>query len=299
MPITSTRGKAQSITYPVTSLSTPAMVVNAGQSLIVGVSINGTTESVSSVTDTAGNTFIFCNAVNNDGYVRAEIWQAQNIAGNAADAVTVHLTGLAVVSIIAWEYAGVNVETMPSPQDLGSTTGFSTQVTCGVGASAISSWAVTIFAYVATPFIFFCCAQRGILRIAAPDAFIDGGVQIGIGLVDVQAYAAPSSPPAPDFLIATPLGQLTAVADWTLQDPVQWCAVSLELRSTGGPTGHGGSTPSNPPWTPAPAGDLVGWSYTFTIGTSPDAPAITADVTCSYMGGGCTNPNEEFGNPSY
>ncbi len=107
--------------------------------------------------------------------------------------------------------------------------------------------------------------------------------------MDVAGYAAPVG--GFGYLIATPIALLS--------DSTQWAAVSLELRAAGAGGGPGDGTPNNPPWVPPPSGDLVGFSYTFTVAESANAAAETADVTCSYVQDSCDDDAGIKGNRSY
>ncbi len=283
MAIASIHGKTVSPTSSLTYTFFAPIVTVAGDALLVGVAIADTSVSVSSVTDTAGNTFRLMQYSQNDGNVRVEIWEAQGIVGYASDIVTIHLSGSSLVSGILWEFSGVKIETFPSPQDTGTATGFNSQLTVGTAASDITSWVISLFAYPDDPFVGYL-TDRG-SEIAVTPLTWPGGPSVGLAMVAVRPYASGSG-----FVVPTPLGHT---------DLVQFAAVSLEIRSTDAVAGGGGNVPNNPPWQPPPSGTLVGFSYTFTIASSAPAQATTADVTCSYLETVCDSDRSEPGNDAY
>ena len=293
MPIASVRGEANHQIVPQTFSALPPMVVNTGDDLVVGVSIADTSVSVTSITDTAGNTFRLRQFSSNDGNVRAELWEAQGVFGNPADIVVVNLSGSSLVTVIVWEFSGVKVEAYPSPQDIASSTGTNIQVTCGAAAQGISSWVIGIFGYV-NPYPLWAglISQRGTLLQVEPSSD-PSAMNIGLAMMYVRPYASGVGPPG--FVVPTPIALLTGFE----VAPQPFAGVTLELRATEGPGGGGGTTPANPPWTPPPTGTLVGFSYTFTVEASAPAAATSADVTCSYLQSVCDDGSEAAGNDAY
>jgi len=290
MSITSVGGIARYAALPVSTFVVAPMVTTAHHDLVLGVSIGDTDVSVTGVTDSVGNLYRFRVASNNSGNARVEIWEAQNILGSAALFINISLSAPALVSAIAWEYAGVHVESFPSPQDITDATGNGVQISCGVATSNIASWAVCFWGWQNIPDIARVGepVERGTLRANTPISF-PGYDTVGIALMDVRGYSAPVSG---GYLIATPVAYL--------QIPVQWAAASLELRGSGaGSGGSGGTTPTNPPWQPPPSGDLVGFSYTFTVSASAPADSSSADVTCSYVQSVCDDDASTKGNQGY
>ncbi len=102
------------------TIATPALSVTAGNTIIVSVSsYTATKRTVSSITDTAGNTYTRCgNQEAGDASHDQEVWVAANILGNASNVVTVTFSGSAAWRyVIAAQYSGLATL---SPYDVGS-----------------------------------------------------------------------------------------------------------------------------------------------------------------------------------
>lgn len=102
------------------TIATPAFSVTAGNTIIVSVSsYTATKQTVSSITDTAGNTYTRCgNREAGDASHDQEVWVAANILGNASNVVTVTFSGSAAWRyVIAAQYSGLATS---SPYDVGS-----------------------------------------------------------------------------------------------------------------------------------------------------------------------------------
>jgi hypothetical protein len=114
----------------VSSLATAAQNVAAGNLLAVGIRGGANSLTVSSVTDTAGNTFTQCPSARSNTTNMTDIWYAKNTTANASDVVTVTYSGSATFQgVIAEQFVGLNTT---SPQDTsanGHATG--TSVTSG------------------------------------------------------------------------------------------------------------------------------------------------------------------------
>ena len=107
MAITATLGGTINNAVAGTTLTFGAVSLSTGQDVVVAVAILDTTKSVSTITDTALNTYTLKSAVNNGSNVRVEIWEAHNITGNASDVILVTLSGATLASAAFEEYAGV------------------------------------------------------------------------------------------------------------------------------------------------------------------------------------------------
>lgn len=69
---------------------------------------NSATDDITSVTDTAGNTYTKLYTVHDTAdYNSCEVWIASNITGNASNVITGHDSGSNIVGGIAYELAGV------------------------------------------------------------------------------------------------------------------------------------------------------------------------------------------------
>jgi len=102
------------------TIVTPAFAVTAGNTIVVGVSsYTATRRTVSSITDTAGNTYTRCgNREAGDASHDQEVWVAANILGRANNVITVTFSGSADWRyVIAAQYSGLSTA---SPYDAGS-----------------------------------------------------------------------------------------------------------------------------------------------------------------------------------
>ncbi|HLW51331.1 MAG TPA: hypothetical protein VKW06_00685 [Candidatus Angelobacter sp.] len=88
------------------SLALPATSLTTGDDIIIDVCLLDTTKSVSSITDTAGNTYTQLAAVNNGTGVRIEKWGKHNATGNAANIVTVSFSGNTACAIESTQFSG-------------------------------------------------------------------------------------------------------------------------------------------------------------------------------------------------
>lgn len=88
------------------SIAATAFSVTTGNAIIVCIGTdNDPVRTVSSISDTAGNTYSSAGGYTN-GVNRIEIWFAQNITGNASNVVTITLSGSAVGRIAVHQYSG-------------------------------------------------------------------------------------------------------------------------------------------------------------------------------------------------
>jgi hypothetical protein len=110
MAIAYVRGVAANITSAASNVTSGTFTATAGQDIFVAVAIADTTKSVSSISDTAGNTYTLKSSVSNAGNVRVELWQAHGITANASNAVSVTLSGSALASIAVAEYSGIGTQ---------------------------------------------------------------------------------------------------------------------------------------------------------------------------------------------
>jgi hypothetical protein len=72
-----------------TTIAAPAANHTAGNLLVVFVGLVSSTATVSSIADTAGNTYTYVASIVYSAYYRIECWYAKNITGNANNVVTV------------------------------------------------------------------------------------------------------------------------------------------------------------------------------------------------------------------
>lgn len=114
----------------VNSQATAAQSVTTGNLLVAAIRGGNNSLTVSTVTDTAGNTFTQCPSARSNTSNMTDIWYAKNITGHASDVVTVNYSGGATFQgVIAMQFVGLSTT---SPQDTsanGHATG--TSVTSG------------------------------------------------------------------------------------------------------------------------------------------------------------------------
>ncbi len=279
-------------TLAVQTFNLPAFQFNAGADMVVGIVIGDAAVSVSTVTDSRGYTYRFrVSSTNSDGVV-VEIWETQGIPITATSQITVTMTAFARVAAAAWMYAAVKVEAFPSPQDTTTAAVTSSQIAPGAAVSDITSWAVSVFGWQSPDDGTGLGLIHGNPRIIARPPV--GGVSIAI--IDSAAYASPIA--TFGFQIE---GPLATMFDGSFAAVHPWAAATLELRSAFAVSADnsGGPVPPSPPWVPPPAGTLVTWSYTYTVSSPTVAPPASAEVTCHFLGSGCTDPQGNQGNEAY
>ncbi len=112
----------------VTTVTAGAFAATAGNCIVVGIACNSP-QTVSSVTDTAGNTYSQLTAYTAGGWGDEEIWAAFNVAANASNTVTVTFSASTTAAICgAAQYSGV-ATTKAAAYDLtsgGATTKYAT-----------------------------------------------------------------------------------------------------------------------------------------------------------------------------
>lgn len=106
MAISATTGAAASTTSAAASLALGAFTLTAGQDVYVAVALDSTSSSVSSITDTKGNSYSQIAAVNGTG-VRTELWASRGVAAQTSNVITVHVSPNCNIAAAAEEYAGV------------------------------------------------------------------------------------------------------------------------------------------------------------------------------------------------
>lgn len=92
------------------TVASSAFSVSAGNAIIVGVSnYTSTQRTVSSISDTAGNTYVRCgNRYQPDSYFTAETWVAYNTTANANNVITVTYSGGATWrAMVAHQVSGI------------------------------------------------------------------------------------------------------------------------------------------------------------------------------------------------
>lgn len=111
--VTSAGGESGSSS--VSSQATSAFSATTGNLVCVMIRYDESL-SVSSVTDTAGNTYTQAGTTADSGAGKLDIWYAKNIAGNASNVVTANLSGSAAFCVVrAVQYSGLDTS---SPLDV-------------------------------------------------------------------------------------------------------------------------------------------------------------------------------------
>lgn len=107
-----------------TTIAASAFVCTTGNAIVVGVSNYNTGQTVSSIADTAGNTYVrLGNVESPDSSGRMEMWLATNITGHAANVVTVTFdAGTTFRTIAAAEFTQIATA---SPLDQSTTVNIS------------------------------------------------------------------------------------------------------------------------------------------------------------------------------
>lgn len=80
---------------PVDTKATASLSVTTGNFIAVNIYYSNATSTVTSVTDTAGNTYYHVTGAPQQNTVTSDFWYAYNITGNASNVVTVTLSATA------------------------------------------------------------------------------------------------------------------------------------------------------------------------------------------------------------
>lgn len=84
-----------------------AAPTSVGNLIVVTTNAGGTANVITSITDTALNTYVKVFSVANNNAVSLDIWYAANISAVGSNVVTAHRVSAAAGTIIAAEYTGV------------------------------------------------------------------------------------------------------------------------------------------------------------------------------------------------
>ena len=206
MAITATTGGTINNAVAGTTLSFGAFASTATQTITVAVAILTTTVSVSTITDTALNTYTLKSSQNNSTNVRVELWEASNIAANAANVILVTMSGASLASAAFEEYAGSTaIGNVGTPA-----TGSNGYPQAGAATQDTSSWVITAVAAATTSGDTFA-AQLGTLRRSLVPALTTAAVAL---IDNTSVITSPA------------LRGMTS-----LSTARNWAATALELRS--------------------------------------------------------------------
>lgn len=116
----------------VNNYATGAIAVSAGNLLVVNVSV-ALGSSVSSLVDTAGNTFTLMTSATSNGKQMFQ-YAAENCLGNAANVATVTLGGSEIGSIQQHEFSGIATASAKDKTTTGTESSSTTHATGTTGA---------------------------------------------------------------------------------------------------------------------------------------------------------------------
>lgn len=107
MAIVVTTGAAANSSVAVASKALGSFNLTALQTVVVAIALGSTSSSISTVTDTKGNTYVKQAAQNGTG-IRIEIWTSLSVAVQTSNIITANITGgNTTIALAAEEYAGV------------------------------------------------------------------------------------------------------------------------------------------------------------------------------------------------
>lgn len=106
MAIAATAGGAASTVASAASLALSSFNQAASRHTVVAVALDNTSSSVTSITDTKGNTYTLKKAQNGTG-IRAEIWACANAGSQTSDIITINVSPNCNIAGAAEEYSGV------------------------------------------------------------------------------------------------------------------------------------------------------------------------------------------------
>ena len=206
MAITATTGQTASNTTAGTSLAAAAFSATAGQHLLVAVALATTTASVSTITDTAGNTYARQSTITNGTSVVVELWAATGITGNASNVVTVTFSASTLAAIAIEEYSGLVSSYFGTPA---TATGTGTWPVASLTTVDGGSWTVAAIGFACSSGDTFSQWEGTIRQSVVPSL-----TSVGVALVD--------NAPGGDGTIPTGAGLSASRA---------WAAAAVEMRT--------------------------------------------------------------------
>lgn len=150
MAIASVSGVATSANTSDTTVASPAQAHVTGNLIVVGVRwYRSSAQDISSVVDTAGNTYTFISS-KNDGADQVELWYAYNVTGNASNVVTVTFSGITSYRVVCvGEFSGAKTSATPLDQAPAGGTATTASVTTGAFTPAEADEVSVAFSEVA------------------------------------------------------------------------------------------------------------------------------------------------------
>ena len=214
-------GSTAASSVSVATLALGALTLTAGWDVIVAVALGSTSSSVSSITDTKGNTYSLVAAVNGTG-VRTEIWASHNVGAQVSDVITVNLSAATTIAVAAEAYSGVSAEGGHA-----TTSGSGTVIQGEVATVEVNDWAVAAFGFVCnsgdTLTAFFGTSRASIIPAATA---------VGVALFDIAMIA-----------------DATAMLLSGISASRNWASAAVELESGGAglsPSGYAGAIVATP-----------------------------------------------------
>jgi hypothetical protein len=186
------------------SLALAGLTVAAGDSMAVGVIMDNTSATVTSVTDTKGNTYTQKTALNGTG-LRMEIWTCLNSGLQAGDIITVNVSPNCNFAIAGAKYSGVS-----SYGNVGSNSGTGTTTWSTVALQDDTNFGVFFLGFAAQSGD-TVSARTGTQRVTS----IPAATRPGIVLSDVSSLAPSSSVPQSSLI----------------SNSRNWVQAAIELRS--------------------------------------------------------------------
>lgn len=177
MAISPTTGTTASNGTAATMLSAPVIAVTAGQTVIVGVALLNTSASVSTITDTAGNTYILKSAITEGSALRVELWAATNVTANAANVILVTASASSLMAVAIEEYAGLVSTYLGNTATADAASDYFPAVPLTMQDG--NNWAVAALAFACTSGDTFTAFEGTIRRSVVPAL-----TSVGIALVD-------------------------------------------------------------------------------------------------------------------
>lgn len=201
------------------ALTSTAASLTGGNSLIVIATWGVDSATVSSVTDTAGNTFSAV-AAHNDGASFVVIWAATNVTGNGSNTVTVNLSGtVRYWAVMTLQYSGLVTSSVANMTDL-TATGQATSSTTVTS----STWGPTAQANE----VLIAATRNGAGSGLTPDTGYSIAVQDTIGAGAVE-----------DRIVSSVQGGGSTVS--MTGSTLDWVLVFASFKEAGG---GGGGTPT-------------------------------------------------------
>lgn len=206
MAIASVTGTTVSNAVAGASVNAPAINVAAASTVFVAVALANTASAVTSITDTAGNTYTLQSGVTFSTTVRVELWAATNATANAADVIVVNVAPNSLLAVAIETYSGA-VSAYIGNTATASATSWAPEVKAVTQDGG--NWNIAALGFACTSGDTFT-AWEGTIR----QSIVPALTSVGVALVD-----------------NTNLGNGTIPCGVTLSALRDWAAATAELRT--------------------------------------------------------------------